>query len=598
MIFQRIICTLILTALFLGTRTGTCRADSFARPDATTSDQVLLGWDTATLFSGTIYSQTPWSPRAGLGAARIDLLDKTRLHTIGTVFASTGYPGQFSFGVDADAWVDSNCFMRVCMPGYGLYQAGAALRRSATMPFTATLRMDELMPTSSIANDPTAVQSPNGDVPSGTRAFAPNGLLYATEVAPYSQGNIGIFRLSDDQQVGSIKVRQTAPLKGLAWSRDSRFVAVIYHGGMYDTGITLWDATTGQKVRDVGPGGDHDRWYHAMVFSLDNAHILIPSYPSISQRYLTGLASPVRSFIEFSGCNLPWIRYGWDVGTNPWGGPPGGFASNTARLEDDLRFLAEHGVKVVRVFIFCDLRSAVIFDEQGYPLGFDEYALGDFEVLVNAVAKHKMKLIPVLFDYMLADGVSQEGNCAVGEHPDLITDPAKRDALISLFCRYIFDRYRGLDSIIPFWEVMSEPENASAVYLDHRAELTEFIRQFNMAIRSTGFNTKAGCGSNDRSAVASWAATDPGVYSFHYYDAMEPTLPFDYPAASLNLDRMVYIGEAQPTDVSTKKMQQACDNGYLGLLFWSLNAADGFDFRAVADEYKSWVDSHREMGFP
>ncbi len=61
--------------------------------------------------------------------------------------------------------------------------------------------------------------------------------------------------------------------------------------------------------------------------------------------------------------------------------------------------------------------------------------------------------------------------------------------------------------------------------------------------------------------------------------------PLDYPVSSLGLDKPVLVGECQPGDV-TNKMNTINNNGYQGVLFWSLNA--DYSFRDVADEYLNW----------
>jgi len=94
-------------------------------------------------------------------------------------------------------------------------------------------------------------------------------------------------------------------------------------------------------------------------------------------------------------------------------------------------------------------------------------------------------------------------------------------------------------------------------------------------------------GVMDRSKLERWTDAGLDLYQFHYYDSMEATLPLDYPASSLGLDKPVFVGEAQPSNVAGK-MDTIYENSYRGVLFWSLNGDDGYDFRAVADDYMNW----------
>lgn len=435
--------------------------------------------------------------------------------------------------------------------------------------------------TSVFADRTDAVFSPEGSVPHGAKAYSPDGLHYACETEPWDTGRIGIFRRSDNEllrTISALPAGNVNDLKGLAWSPDSGNLAVMYHGGLRP-GISLYSAASAGLLRTIP---DSASQYHFMVFSGDGAWIHASLLGEvIDGSFLTGLPVTKQSFAASSGANLPWINYGWDVGRNPWGGEHGGFSSNTDRLESDFAFLKEHGVSLVRVFVFCDLRSAVLFDESGNPTGFDSFALADLDALVNAARSAGLSLIPVLFDYGLANGVSEEGGAPIGEHPDLITDAAKREALCDLLSQ-VFRRFRG-SSAIRAWEVMNEPEYASAV---PSADLEQFVRDVVSAVRAEDPEAKVTVGCRNRGDVARWGGFGLDFYQFHYYDSMSGTFPLDYPVAQLDMDKPVLIGELQPTEVPAK-MDTAYGNGYMGALFWSLNA--DYDFRGVADEYDAWV---------
>jgi len=291
------------------------------------------------------------------------------------------------------------------------------------------------------------------------------------------------------------------------------------------------------------------------------------------------------SFIDHSGVNLPWCNYGWDCGRNPWGGEHGGFSSALTCIEEDFRFLAEHGVRVARVFIFTDLRSGIIFDNGGMPMRFDSFVNADFEALLRAARKYGLRLIPVLFDYLLADGVAFENGIPVGEHPDVISNPIKRAALITIFRPFI--RRYGLDSAIDMFEVMNEPEFVSAV---SRSALEAFIRDFIAMIKEEAPGRDVTVGARNRDDVSSWQFVGVTVHQFHYYDFMEWQFPFDVQRSVIPVQGPVLIGEAQPTDIQ-EKMTLAWWNGYRGILFWSMNA--DYNFQLVADKYKAWVDSYK-----
>ena len=296
------------------------------------------------------------------------------------------------------------------------------------------------------------------------------------------------------------------------------------------------------------------------------------------------MAAPPSDFVAKSGANLPYINYGWDLGRNPWDGKHGGFASNRKKLESDFAFLAKHKVSVVRIFTFCDLRSGVLFDNKGNPTGFDPYALKDFEVLVETAQAHHLLLIPSLFDFMLADGVSQEGDCPVGEHPDLISDPGKSRALLGLF-RTLIKRF-GNHKAIMAWEVINEPNYATAVSL---RDLKIFVKQFVEMIHAEAPGAKVTVGCETRGDLKDWTDVGLDLYQFHYYDYMESEYPFDFPISRLGLDRPVFIGEAQPSKI-IHKLKTAKKNGVMGLLFWTGDRE--YDFTPVASQYKRWAEAN------
>lgn len=125
----------------------------------------------------------------------------------------------------------------------------------------------------SIFDDRSCIDSSMGSVSTGEKAYSPDGNYFTCEIEPYYEGNIGIFNLKTKQlilQIHALPTGYTNDLKGLAWSRCSKYVAVMYHSGMRP-GINLYDAQTGELVRLIGSSDGT----HFMVFSRDNEWILL-----------------------------------------------------------------------------------------------------------------------------------------------------------------------------------------------------------------------------------------------------------------------------------------------------------------------------------
>ena len=122
---------------------------------------------------------------------------------------------------------------------------------------------------------PAAVGSPFGQVPFGEKAYSPNGKMYAREIEPRDHGHFGIFEVYTDKSLKEIKATQHPAgdyennLKALAWSPDSKLLAVMYHhnGGGH---ISIIDIETGGEVKYISIQG----WPHFMEFSPDGRQII------------------------------------------------------------------------------------------------------------------------------------------------------------------------------------------------------------------------------------------------------------------------------------------------------------------------------------
>lgn len=531
-----------------------------------------------TILTGKIYQKDLANRISPLSDAYVEILSFDLLHII----AQTTTLIDGSYKIEADTWIIKAYRIRVSKRGYNSYSCGAVIRGTTPFPFSKTLSFDPYNPPAEIFKDPSC--SGNGD-PEG-KVYSPNGDYYAKIFATGEPGarsyHFTVFRLSDQSVVFESTPTSNDP-KGLAWSRDSSAIAVMYHGVFHtDSAIHLFDAQSGIWLRDIVH--EYLPWYTRLVFSADNTMVICGYPTTVSAVYPSGFGSTIEWFKHYSGLNLPWINYGWDIGHNPWGGAHGGFSSNLVRLDSDFAYMAAHKVKKVRVWIFGDLRSAMIFDETGRPTEFDEHVFADMDALVTVAEKYNIQLICVLFDYTIADGVLYEGTNKVGEHPELILDETNRIITASLVSPFV-NRYKNRHCIYG-WDMMNEPEYT----ITFSSGFTQtFLNNLANFVRSTDPTAKITFGAKNRGSVSDWADYNYNLAQFHYYDAMETSFPFNYPASSLGLKYPVLIGECQPTNVASK-LDSAFANGYAGVLFWSLNA--DYDFRTVASQYLAWMTAH------
>lgn len=283
-----------------------------------------------------------------------------------------------------------------------------------------------------------------------------------------------------------------------------------------------------------------------------------------------------------SGVNLPWYNYGWDIGRHPWGGYHAGYSVNT-NYAPDLAYLKSVGVNLVRIFVWCDLRSGILFGT-GDTMTFDSYAVTDYDTMIKTAEAKDMKLMLTLFDWSIANGVSNEPGGAVGEHPELITDTAKTQALINLI-KPLITKYKDNKAIFAY-DIFNEPELATAVT---QAQMKVFIQSWVSAIHEADPDALVTVGSHMRTDVANWTGLGLNFSQFHYYE--NGGFPvFDYPVSSIaGLENMAIVGEVRPEDIKAK-LDTAYKNGCSGVLFWSLNA--NYQFRSYDSVYKKWMADH------
>jgi len=267
---------------------------------------------------------------------------------------------------------------------------------------------------------------------------------------------------------------------------------------------------------------------------------------------------PEKAFM--TGFNLPWINYGYDLGKLPGSDYHIGFS--TTKDELYAQFDLWKG-SYARVFLFGDLRSGVEFDDNGYPVSFTDKVHEDMRALLDAAAIFDIKLVPVLFDYTIADGVEKEDIYEVGEHPELITDMAKRQSLLGLFDAF-FDEFAGHQSVYA-WDIINEPEYAADVHIN---EMRSFVQDFVTLIQSKDTPALVTVGSRNRTDMMRyWTDSGLDLYQYHYYDHFGDDLSLDYPVNGLGLDKPVLAGEMESAD-SDEKIKTLYDAGYAGGFFW------------------------------
>jgi hypothetical protein len=248
---------------------------------------------------------------------------------------------------------------------------------------------------------------------------------------------------------------------------------------------------------------------------------------------------------------------------------------------------------VARVFLFVDGRAGIAWAADGAVAGFDtQQVFRDFDALLEGAAATRVKLIPVLLDFLLLDRAQIISGVQTGGHSDVIRDSDKRKTLFDLVFKPFLQRYGNHPSIVT-WEVMNEPEWPLTGVPGHTPgpevdpvslnQMQDFVRAAAAFIRQYS-TLPVSIGSTRRSWLYLWKNLGLDAYSFHYYDY--DTEPFPWgSAASLGLDGPVSVGEV-PTASTAHSfagyLTAASQGGYHGCLAWSCRGEDGFSEIATA----------------
>ncbi|MCK5450702.1 MAG: hypothetical protein KAI70_02915 [Candidatus Omnitrophica bacterium] len=334
---------------------------------------------------------------------------------------------------------------------------------------------------------------------------------------------------------------------------------------------------------------------------------------------------------EFIGMgNLPWIRYGEGIGIRSMDGWHSGYSRGRTGGEgltgyEELRAgLKKWEGGSVRIFLFADMRSGMMFDANGLFTGFTDYVIEDMEILLNTAKELNIKLIPTLFDYRMADG---EENASDHEHIDLIKDETKTKVLLDHF-GWFFREVRKLENYdtIYAWDVINEPEGSCEGHLGKvtMEEMRTFVRSFVWKIHEEDADALVTVGSLTKSEMMkNWVIPDNALadddknaldfYQFHYYDSYDlwPETNIEdisYNKESLNTfgylnDGLRYFnapnytngkpvigGEIDPTYV-IDKLDTFANHGYDGIMFWDDkgNILDVRENQAIRDWFSGNV---------
>ena len=309
-----------------------------------------------------------------------------------------------------------------------------------------------------------------------------------------------------------------------------------------------------------------------------------------------------------------------DFGANVWGSHAG-VSTRRDRIAGDFARMAALGFTVVRWFVFTDGRSAIVYDDRGFPAGVDAHLFADVDAALEIAGGVGIRLNLVLLDHRwMFDDV-----------PDVLADPATgellqtrlpkgrarilrtgrgREALFANVIAPLVGRYGSAGAradLAPHlfaFEFMNEPDFIVEEWEAHLSShvraplgfsaLAEIVEALSTLVHS---RTSALCTMSCARLDNLWAWDSPELnldfLQVHSYpDARGPHADRDIygvPASSLGVNCPVVLGEfpgnapqqhppgaSPPAWTLDDYLTFALEQGYAGAWPWSFSGTDAY----------------------
>ena len=303
-----------------------------------------------------------------------------------------------------------------------------------------------------------------------------------------------------------------------------------------------------------------------------------------------------------TGVNYPWRSY-QDFGTGPWGHSGVSHPTTYAEVDTDFANMRAQGIRVVKWRVFNDARYSPEFDGNGYVTGLDDKFFADLDAALQIAQKHDVYLILSLFPagFWITDCWNE--GIHLGGHADAITDPAKRQSLISNAVVPLVQHASKSGRVLAY-EVLAEPEWGIQELNqdnDYRikvplASVRAFARDLTRAVHLNS-RALATVEANRSSHLRAWIGLGLDYYSFSWYDWLEPYDPLNVPAQQYGLDRPVVLGEFPVAQNPYYRLSDILDitinQGYAGAFAWSYVGGDEYGRLAEGSRVlREWQRQH------
>jgi len=304
------------------------------------------------------------------------------------------------------------------------------------------------------------------------------------------------------------------------------------------------------------------------------------------------------------GVNYAWHNFGSDFGgSSAW--LQAGVASQPATYAAELAEMRDHGVSVVRWWIFPDFRGdGVGFDQDDHPVGLSAAAIADVTKALELADTADLYLMLCIFSFDAFTPSRYVSDVWTPGIEPMVTTPALRTMLLENVIRPLaraVDDSPYRDRLIA-WDVINEPEWAMtgpSPYGDADYDPTDGLQAIShqqmegfvgdvIAVLRDESDALVTVGAAAFKWSHAWSNVDIDFYQFHMYGWINDYWPYTNSPADYDLDdKPLVMGEFPMGDLTagvsySDVVSSWYGNGYAGALSWQYNEADAAALDRIA----------------
>jgi hypothetical protein len=317
------------------------------------------------------------------------------------------------------------------------------------------------------------------------------------------------------------------------------------------------------------------------------------------------------------GVNYAWWNYGTDFGTGDWGK-----FTDWSAIDSNIASISRQGGRVIRWWVFSDMRYAPDFSSDGTVSGLDSAVLADVDKAMATAAKNNTYLLLTVMDGSAWRNASYSGSVQMGGRAAVVTDATVQQTFLDRALKPLLQHVAASPNAkrVLGYDIVNEPESEMSAFWGGvnltTASVQTFVKRCTEYIHSYGGGAYATVGSAAPQYVGTWKNLGLDFYQVHFYPWMDD-LAWGQPAgsglpsyASLGLDKPCIVGEYptaaasynwSDTNVFSAKwyLQSIYNLGYAGGLAWSTNVGDSAtNWSSFQPVFTQWGQTYAEKVGP